>query len=80
MFTCTKHNLSKSGIYRKLSQRTLENAIKQNLTSFLHKFSDIKSPKEVKIQVTKFFFVYLLKTIKANTSKILYASFQNTLY
>ena len=59
MFTCTKHNLSKSGIYRKLSQMTLENAITQNLTSFLHKFSDTKSPKEVKIQVTKFFFLFI---------------------
>lgn len=59
---------------------TLENAITQNLTSFLHKFSDVKSPKEVKIQVTKFFFVYLLKTIKSKTSKILYASFQNASY
>ena len=65
MFTCTKHNLSKSGIYCKLSQRTLENAIKQNLTSFLHKFSDIKSPKEVKIQVTKFFLCLSFKNNKS---------------
>lgn len=56
MYTCTKHNLNKSGIHCKLSQMTLKNAITQNLTSFLHKFSDIKSPKEVKIQMTKFFF------------------------
>ena len=73
MSTCTKHNLNKSGIHCKLSQMTLKNAITQNLTSFLHKFSDIKSPKEVKIQMTKFFFFNLLKTIKSNTSKILYA-------
>ena len=57
MYTCTKHNLNKSGIHCKLSQMTLKNAITQNLTSFLHKFSDIKSPKEVKIQMTKFFFL-----------------------
>lgn len=70
MFTCTKHNLNKSGICRKLSQMTLKNAITQNLTSFLQKFSDIKSPKEVKIQVTKFF---VCLSFKNNTSKILYA-------
>lgn len=57
----------------KFSQMTLENAITKNLGLFLKKTSNTKIPEEVKIQVTHF--LKSFKTVKINTSKILYARY-----
>lgn len=49
----------------------------QNLGVSFHKTSETEIPEEVKFQVTKAF----LKSLKINTSKILYARyFQSALY